>query len=631
MLSKFFRVHSQRWALGLCFTALAACSAYSAKIVKHDTGHRDGGGTDGGGARAGDAGPDAGHGMIVGMAGMTGTGGMSGTSGVGGSSGIGGTGGVDARGCRPNPNQLDQVCPMICPEICNGIDDDCNLRIDDNGADKDCAAQHSTALCNVGKCLLTACLDGYRDCDGDPKNGCEITPNDPKNCGLCGHVCSVENGIAGCAQNACVSTGCDSGFIDCDSDPLTCETPSNTLADCSACGKECKLVPNASPSCATGSCGVETCDTGYGDCDGKAPNGCEVLLNTLNDCGGCGKACSFPGTQASCSNSAQLCTATSCNAGYDECDADPQDGCESLKTANNCGQCGKACSVDALKNVTSADCSTGSCAIVCAPHFGDCDGDAQTGCETSLDSITHCGACAACPALANAVTTCDAGVCTLKNCTDGYGDCSGGTADGCETPLDTNANCKGCGTVCTKLSCGGGICTAIDCSTMPGYADCNGDGASCETNVTTDLNNCGACGNKCQFDANVTMPNATLTCTAAGCGTSCAAGFGDCDSNYKNGCETPLTTLKDCGSCGQGCAIANAGATCGTGACRVATCNQDYADCDNDKKTCETQLNTPTHCGDCNTVCSLANAVVGCGGTPAARSCTVTGCSQTYY
>ncbi len=38
-------------------------------------------------------------------------------------------------------------------------------------------------------------------------------------------------------------------------------------------------------------------------------------------------------------------------------------------------------------------------------------------------------------------------------------------------------------------------------------------------------------------------------CTAKGC--ACAAGFGDCDGDLRDGCETPLDTLTDCRACGR--------------------------------------------------------------------------------
>ncbi len=600
---------------------LAGCSSYDAGLLHQRS----------------DAGPDErdGGSVLVGNAGRgaAGVGGSAGSHGDSGAAGTGGSAGSGAVGCHPNPDINNEVCSVVCPEQCNGLDDDCDRQIDEGEASDNCKLAHATATCDraAHECVVMGCSVGFHDCDGSSVNGCESEWNEPNNCGSCGHSCGVLNAIAGCSKHKCVVLGCDKGFLDCDSEPLTCETPSNTLTDCGGCDVQCKTVANASPSCASGTCGVDKCNAGYGDCDHDGSNGCEQVLNTLDHCGACDTPCQLSGTQATCDNSAQVCTSTGCDLGWGDCDGDAQNGCESLATAINCKQCGKACSVSALQHVTSASCGSSSgCVIACAPGWGDCDGDAQTGCEARLDTITHCGTCAACPTPQNGLPSCVSGVCGLAGCNQGFGHCSGGAANGCETSLDTLQNCGSCGVACNKAACGGGNCSAIDCSSMPGLADCNGDGVTCETNLGTDLNNCGACNNVCQFDGSVT-PHGTKVCNSQRCGVSCNAGFGDCDGNYKNGCETALNTLVNCGGCGQGCAIANASATCATGSCKVATCNADYADCDGDQKSCETALDTPAHCGACGTQCSLPNAIASCGGSGGARVCTVSGCTQTYY
>jgi hypothetical protein len=57
------------------------------------------------------------------------------------------------------------------PELCNGQDDDCNGRIDD---DATCALPEvSRASCVEGACRVEACADGYFDDDHLPANGCE--------------------------------------------------------------------------------------------------------------------------------------------------------------------------------------------------------------------------------------------------------------------------------------------------------------------------------------------------------------------------------------------------------------------------------------------------------------------------
>ncbi|HVZ71345.1 MAG TPA: hypothetical protein VHJ20_03135 [Polyangia bacterium] len=56
-------------------------------------------------------------------------------------------------------------------------------------------------------------------------------------------------------------------------------------------GTSCTL-PNASASCASGSCALEACQTGFANCDAAASNGCESNLGSdVANCGACGRAC----------------------------------------------------------------------------------------------------------------------------------------------------------------------------------------------------------------------------------------------------------------------------------------------------------------------------------------------------
>ncbi len=84
------------------------------------------------------------------------------------------------------------------------------------------------------------------------------------------------------------------------------------------------------------------------------------------------------------------------------------------------------------------------------------------------------------------------------------------------------------------------------------------------TNFATDVNNCGECGDVC------TLPNATPECTGGVCMiASCNPGFGDCNNNPADGCETSLANdPNNCGGCGVVCAT---GQMCTSGSC-VSSC-----------------------------------------------------------
>jgi hypothetical protein len=61
----------------------------------------------------------------------------------------------------------------------------------------------------------------------------------------------------------------------------------------------------------------------------------------------------------------------------------------------------------------------------------------------------------------------------------------------------------------------------------------------------------------------------------------CPGGFGDCDGNHLNGCETNLTTsLLHCGQCGNSCSgKANVdNATCDVGICKIVACTDTFID-----------------------------------------------------
>jgi hypothetical protein len=97
-------------------------------------------------------------------------------------------------------------------------------------------------------------------------------------------------------------------------------------------------------------------------------------------------------------------------------------------------------------------------------------------------------------------------VCAVGGCADGYWDCNGDVQDGCEVNLESsNENCGHCGMNCASFlvsssaastKCVAGACRVGDCAS--GHLDCNLDPTDgCEVNKSTDGNNCGACGLRC--------------------------------------------------------------------------------------------------------------------------------------
>ncbi len=191
---------------------------------------------------------------------------------------------------------------------------------------------------------------------------------------------------------------------------------------------------------------------------------------------------------------------------------------------------------------------------------------------------------------------------------------------------DTNSQC------CSGYCANGEKCTCPPAPACNSYCPCPSGQTCCNgtcINSQTDVNNCGACGHVCSF------PDASAACSGGTCVlVACNAGFGNCDGNAANGCETNLQTdAQNCGQCGHICA---SGETCVSGAC---TCGS-AGDCPNGQNCCngvcvdeQTNIN---NCGSCGhacasgQVCQNGTCVTTCtalGGTCSVRSdCCLGGC-----
>src|SRR5436853_1760745 len=86
------------------------------------------------------------------------------------------------------------------------------------------------------------------------------------------------------------------------------------------------------------------------------------------------------------------------------------------------------------------------------------------------------------------------------------------------------------------------------CTNLFGDCDNNVDNR-CEKDLSSDVGNCGKCGQACNF------ANGQGACLGGQCGLfACNQGFGDCDMNAANGCEAPFASdVKNCGKCGTAC------------------------------------------------------------------------------
>ncbi len=219
-----------------------------------------------------------------------------------------------------------------------------------------------------------------------------------------------------------------------------------------------------------------------------------------------------------------------------------------------------ACTVtcDTVRS-NGATCLGSACAYSsCKAGFANCDTTAPDleGCETPTTNTLNCGGCGVKCEPTNASTaSCTASLCAYT-CTSGFGDCdkTGGNTNGCETPLNTTANCGACGAKCDTVrslgaTCGGSGCSYTGCA--PGFTNCDTAGTDangCETDTSTSPSNCGGCGRACS-----TTNVATAACAAGACTSTCKVGFANCSKptvGADDGCECATP-----GCCAGGCAV----------------------------------------------------------------------------
>jgi len=241
-------------------------------------------------------------------------------------------------------------------------------------------------------------------------------------------------------------------------------------------------------------------------------------------------------------------------------------------------------------------------------------------CGTNLlTDSKNCGACGnACPQSSafpelNMDTQCVDGACQRQCVAKGntqYGDCNGLVDDGCETNLSNNPdNCGACGNSCPPGPDGERRCLNGHCGCAAGETWCNPVGC---TDTSTDDTNCGACGNLCQgTDAGPPPEHMSYHCGGGKCAQlTCDKGWADCNGNVQeDGCEIDIVNdPKNCGACGNVCP---AGQKCLTRGNTIACgCEPSETLCNNGKEYCADLLNDTRNCGACGYSCPFKNNYV---------------------
>jgi hypothetical protein len=446
-------------------------------------------------------------------------------------------------------------------EICNGLDDDCDGQADEaengvkpgegqkclNGSSgvqvvtSDPAQWTAATLCKTG---LTVCESGTLSCRG------EIAPE------------AVEL--------------CDDKDHDCDGDPLNGFTPDVSGGTTATRGPDARVGKNCGID--TGECafGVQTCHlaTKSLSCDNQILPAPETCDGKDNDCNGLiddrqknssNQDIPLPGEAAACitngngtvnTNPPASASTGICRTGLTVCSAG-KIGCqgEVSPQLELCDAIDQDCDGDPTNGVAATDPAVGK---PCGPpNVGVCK-TGVTVCSSGANPTVSCQG-----ALPSATYAAPAATNTPEAACDGIdNDCDGATDEGSPAAYDGASCCDlGGGFMCCPGSSGTRQCAngriqcvypnnAVfpvpeACGDVPGGngADDDCDGTIDEGfNVSTDVNNCGSCNNKCQFNSGTTMPNAVLVCSTGACKIgACSDGYVDANHDYHDGCEKQCT------------------------------------------------------------------------------------------
>src|SRR6478752_6482220 len=465
----------------------------------------DGGKLTGGSAHAGSSSAAAG-------AGRAGDGGMSSSSDGGSMSGSAGSESTELKKpgevCAVNEDCQSSSCrdEVCCDTACDGPCEACAEKYTSapsgtcapalTGSDPhdDCETASAQSCGNDGSCDGAGACRKYGSnqvCVDAACAGNDFSP--ARTCDGKG-TCNTTTAVA-CGDSPCSTEGC--------------ESPCNMKADCPS-GSYCtaaKVCHNQQTDGAA--CGAA------GDCrSGFCVDGvcCESACDGL--CAACSKA--------KTGQDSGRCVGVSANQ-------DPDNEC-AIDSANACGRDGTcsgggACRVQSLGSA----CGTATCSGSTLTPAGSCDGasSCSAGTAQACPGNFTCASATACR------TTCTADT----QCVSGYF-CASGS---CTKKKSQGASC-GAANECSSASCRDGVCCESACSlacqacssattglangkcgarTSSATQACPAASPTACVDITSDLSNCGACGNSCPTPG---VSGATRTCTNGVCGAACPAG-----------------------------------------------------------------------------------------------------------
>ncbi len=365
------------------------------------------------------------------------------------------------------------IYPNQQPELCNGLDDDCNGNIDDNPHD----AGDSCGTSNIYPCTLgvTQCQDATLVCVGAIEAGVEY-------CNGIDDDCDGDIDLAGGLPPVDASGDCDAP-----PPPPTGVTQPCLPGSLACVGGTIQCQGAVGPTQATDECGDDT------NCNGLLENQPD-LNSDVENCGSCGNDCTSGATHSIWTCSGGICQFQSCEPGWhdnttvgvcdysctpigveicngvdDDCDGDVDNGVTPPPLANICG---------ISPTATTPECTTGV-SVTCTGGTWQC--------------VFPAGVCS--PNCAGATEVCD----SLDNDCDGMLNENvsnfGRACASDEADPGSQGACRTTGTyVCSGLSAT--VCDAVaaSCSSLAGGCTehCDGIDNDCDGTVDEDYTDKGS-------------------------------------------------------------------------------------------------------------------------------------------
>ena len=472
-------------------------------------------------------------------------------------------------------NDCNDANPNVHPgaaDVCNGVDDDCNPGTVDGQSD--CGGMNKTC-CAAQTGGSTICHDLVND--KDFCGSCSSNCNNSTYVNMCGNgKCECGSSGAACAPGSAMNVA---GTYCAGTSCATCNTNTHCGQSCGACGigQVCKSDGSKCTGCNTDAdCGATSYCSASGDCAPKvAPGGACATMDPTK-------------AEHTCSGT-QFCTDGVC------CDKS-QVACGVCQRCGSSGLCAPVadnsdpdneCNAD-VPNCVSATCHGGSCA---APNTTAC---AASSCDNASNPATA------------TQRQCNSGTCNnmptalTPNCGDF--NCSNGTClTSCASDTDCHSAAKShcymsqcysgkgpgstcvAGTDCNSGACidngsGTKVCCGLASNTRP--SSCGAADTACSGNIRTTYTCAGGSYLTCNA-ATAACPGGLTCASGTGCNTTCACGgAGACAggaSNCITGDYCPSNASMACNVCntvsfcGATCAPCNP--TCTNGSITGASCN----------------------------------------------------------